>query len=280
MPDQAEPIRDLVAIRVDQQQRDILAQVWDTILRLRVPVKVLQADADPSLVTQTLADAPPASEVSLPAKQAHGALVKGTVEIWTAETDEEIQTVEQRLPLFRRGNDLIKLYQDENGDLSIVYLTKDDVFGILFRFMDWVHQTSSGFKPAKPPKDICKDVVRIPDPRLPRLERIVHYPIFLADGTFLSTPGYHAEHQLYYYPSPELHDLAPFRPRFATTKMEDILEAARSFGTGSPRARQTKLGTLLHQNRERVFAGLQIQLFRDQGHRGRYYRLQPMPEAG
>jgi len=55
-------------------------------------------------------------------------------------------------------------------------------------------------KPAKPPMDVVRDVLATPDPPLPVLTRVVEAPVFAADGSLQTEPGYHSRSQTYYAP--------------------------------------------------------------------------------
>ncbi len=54
--------------------------------------------------------------------------------------------------------------------------------------------------PARPPKDLARDLLATPNPPLPPLERLVEVPVFAADGTLQEWGGYHRRSRTYYYP--------------------------------------------------------------------------------
>lgn len=76
--------------------------------------------------------------------------------------------------------------------------------------------------PALPPLHVVQDVLATPDPPLPILGRILGAPVFGADGTLRTEPGYHPASQTYYEPTPGLTiGAVPERPTDAE------IEAAR-----------------------------------------------------
>jgi len=69
------------------------------------------------------------------------------------------------------------------------------------RVADWFRWGNRGEKkPAKPPVDVVKNMLAMPDLPLPSLTRIVEVPVFAPDGTLQIEPGYHAAAQVYYSP--------------------------------------------------------------------------------
>jgi hypothetical protein len=96
--------------------------------------------------------------------------------------------------LFRSANRLAVLEAgDETGGFRIRPVSIDMLRVSLAALVDWTGTTG-------PPLDLIKSMVALPDLALPKLRGIVEAPVFLADGTMLSTPGYHAAARLYYQP--------------------------------------------------------------------------------
>lgn len=65
------------------------------------------------------------------------------------------------------------------------------VFGFLSRAADWVRITRKGPVNVMPVKTVARMMVKAPDPRLPLLDEVVGAPMFAADGSLLTNPGYH-----------------------------------------------------------------------------------------
>ena len=54
---------------------------------------------------------------------------------------------------------------------------------------------------AKPPLDVVRDMLATPEPPLPPLVRITESPVFAADGSLQTMPGYHRASKTYYAPT-------------------------------------------------------------------------------
>jgi len=119
--------------------------------------------------------------------------------------------------LFRSANRLAVLEAgDETGRLQIHPVSVDRLRASLVELVEWTVT-------AGPPLDLVKSMVACPDPGLPKLRGIVEAPVFLADGTILSTPGYHAPSRLFYQPGAEF-----ILPTVPTTPTEAEVVAART----------------------------------------------------
>lgn len=80
-------------------------------------------------------------------------------------------------------------------------------------------------KPAFPPVPLAVDLLTVPDPTLPRLQRLVRTPVFTADGRLLDAPGYDHGSDLYLAPGAFRVPLAPGAPSL------EALKAARELLT-------------------------------------------------
>lgn len=95
---------------------------------------------------------------------------------------------------------------DDHGTPLVKILTPDRMRYRLARVANWYAFKKRGADmvrvAARPPKDVCADVLATPDPPLPRLTRIVEVPVFTANGRLLATEGYDAESGVLYAPAP------------------------------------------------------------------------------
>jgi hypothetical protein len=64
----------------------------------------------------------------------------------------------------------------------------------------WTRQTQSGTKPCRPPRAVADHMVSDPRRRLPRLRRLVRFPVFDSSGHLVVRPGFHADSGLFLAP--------------------------------------------------------------------------------
>lgn len=111
--------------------------------------------------------------------------------------------------IFRHGGALARIGQDDSDHAFIEPLTRDALRGRLARVAHWCRINSRGGADAcSPPLDVVADVTSLPEWPLPVIERITAVPVFAADGTLCSAPGYHHAGRLWHAPRPGL-DLPP-----------------------------------------------------------------------
>jgi len=106
--------------------------------------------------------------------------------------------------LFRSGTSLCRIEFDTEHKAILVNVEKRRMRSILARTCLF-QQTRQGKRGKyiaiiQPPDAIIDDVLVNADERLPKLNRIVRAPVFAADGSLLTTPGYHAQARTYYDP--------------------------------------------------------------------------------
>ena len=111
--------------------------------------------------------------------------------------------VAEELRLFRYAGTLGRIVDGEAG-LQVTLLDEGYAFGLAHEQADWVAQRGKQVVDAKPPSELARDLLVLPEPRLPALEGIVSAPVFLRWGRLLATPGYDAESRLWYEPSRDL----------------------------------------------------------------------------
>ena len=75
-----------------------------------------------------------------------------------------------------------------------------------------------------PPVDVCKDMLAAPHITLPQLDRIVQMPVFGADGTLLSTHGYHRLAKIFLAAEPGISTLTVM-----TTPTDDDVRCSLGF---------------------------------------------------
>lgn len=103
--------------------------------------------------------------------------------------------------LFRRMGRLARL-RDEDGLPKIDLMGPVDIYGHVARIANWVNETKDGYTNVFPPKPLAPDLVSSPDSKLPRLDAIVHVPIFDEHGKLVTTPGYHPKSFLWLHLDP------------------------------------------------------------------------------
>lgn len=112
--------------------------------------------------------------------------------------------------LFQRGGKMTRIKPAEDDfPPTIESLSLDALRGEMDRSAAWGTEYfdkkgNARIRYGPPRLDVVRDVAALPNWEhnlIPRLDTIVETPRFLADGTLLRTPGYHADARLYYAPS-------------------------------------------------------------------------------
>lgn len=129
---------------------------------------------------------------------------------------------------FLRSGRLVHITRNETG-AHIENLTEPEMYGHASLVAAWVRVTEHGELDVLPMKEAIRDVFTRPDPTLPVLESVVSTPFFDANGTLVSTPGYHRAACAWYLddglrvppvpPSPTPEDVAAAR----TLLMDEML---------------------------------------------------------
>lgn len=97
---------------------------------------------------------------------------------------------DQHARVFRRSGILVRLARNDSGIPLLKTMTKDAVFGYLFRVARWMKMTDEGRKNVKPIADIARDFYEFPHPDLPILEAVTLTPVYDDRGRLVSSPGY------------------------------------------------------------------------------------------
>jgi hypothetical protein len=127
--------------------------------------------------------------------------------------------------MFKRGSLPVRVSKDECDTPYIEVMNEPALRGRLDRVATYVKyvkkqgkQESDEYKvvPTAVPLDVVRDVMSLPDFRLPALANITEIPALRANGSILSTPGYDPVSKLYYVPSRNL--IVPKIPENPTTE--------------------------------------------------------------
>jgi hypothetical protein len=134
------------------------------------------------------------------------------------ETFEYVVAFNQETPrVFQRGMDLSRVRRDDDGRPVIESFTESAFTGYLAKQIRWMAWTRvmegkakdgtvkmrATLKSVHPPGAVVKNLLSRPEwDGIHRLRGVVQTPVFLKDGTLVTTPGYHASAQLWYDPAP------------------------------------------------------------------------------
>jgi hypothetical protein len=139
---------------------------------------------------------------------------------------EALQAANDPPTLFRYGGVASRIESGDEGEPVIRALEFNRMRHHLARAATWIEYKKKGNEviehPVAPPKDVVNDVLATPDQPLPLLTRIVEAPVFAADGSLQTMPGYHLKGQTFYSPAvgfdvpevpahPEGHDIESAR---------------------------------------------------------------------
>jgi hypothetical protein len=123
--------------------------------------------------------------------------------------------------LFQRGIALSRVRVDEDGRPLIEPMTEASLKGHMASVMRWARKMVGNngqvsYQPVQPQDAVVKHVMARKDwPGIPPLRDIIQAPIFAADGTLITTPGYHAKARLWYAPHQALEVTVPTAPTAA-----------------------------------------------------------------
>ncbi len=122
-------------------------------------------------------------------------LAKITPEAWSA-----MENANQPPYLFRFGDLPCRLEHNDKNVLTVRQLDQVRLRYEVARVARWFRWGGGKKNPAKPPMDVVKDMLAVPNPPLPVLSRITEVPVFAPDGTLQSESGYHPAAQIYCAP--------------------------------------------------------------------------------
>jgi hypothetical protein len=102
--------------------------------------------------------------------------------------------------LFLYGRFPARIEPDPTGALRIVELTPDRLRHHAAAMGRWIKSGKTGPVSCRPPMDVVKNMLAMPDIPLPVLTRIVTVPVFTSSGVLVQTPGYDHVAKIYYQP--------------------------------------------------------------------------------
>jgi hypothetical protein len=101
--------------------------------------------------------------------------------------------------LFRHSNGAVRVDRDDLGDPLIVRLDETLMTYELTQFIKWSVKDANGAERNwTPTARLVNNILAVPDMPLSVLRRVVTAPVFAADGTLQTIPGYHHHSQTYY----------------------------------------------------------------------------------
>jgi putative DNA primase/helicase len=102
--------------------------------------------------------------------------------------------------LFRYGNRIVRIEDGDTGEAIAREVTVDRMIHYLARAISWYKERKNTDVPARPPREVAKDMLATPNNRLPILNRITRVPVFNPDTTLMIEPGYNESTGTLYLP--------------------------------------------------------------------------------
>ncbi len=102
--------------------------------------------------------------------------------------------------LFVYGDAPCRLEHNDKNVLTVRQLNPDRLRYEVARVAQWFRWDKGKQNSAKPPVDVVKNMLAVPNPPLPVLSRITEVPVFAPDGTLQTEAGYHPAAQVFYAP--------------------------------------------------------------------------------
>jgi hypothetical protein len=124
--------------------------------------------------------------------------------------------------VYTRSSQLVRLVRRHDG-LAIEAMNENAVYGLLARAADWIKFTSEGRVPCAPVRDVARDMLAFPSPRLPAIESVAATPLFARDGRLVAARGYDAEERLWLEPARSLRQLAVADPLREIARSKELL---------------------------------------------------------
>ena len=131
---------------------------------------------------------------------------EGDLRVVARDAWDALQQSNSPPTLFRYGDSLARVSRDSDGHACICLLDQDRLRHHLVRAALWRKRDKEKMLtvPARPPKDLPRDMLAQPDPPLPVLKGLRTAPYVTRSGALHTTPGYNSESQLFYAPIAEL----------------------------------------------------------------------------
>ena len=121
--------------------------------------------------------------------------------------------------LFRYADNLVRVENDANGRAFPARLDADGLRTELCYAANWL---SKRLFPKKPSSDLGRLMLKVTEPPLPRLARMIYGPVITPDGRVLTEPGYDKDSGFYLAPFAFELPTVPERPT-----SEDVLRASQ-----------------------------------------------------
>jgi len=104
--------------------------------------------------------------------------------------------------IFRFAGGLARVVKDEYGLWKTERMEQKVMRHVLARTTRFLKDAGDGnFREISPPTDVVDDILANPSPNFPPLYGVANAPVFGADGTLLTTPGYSHSSMLYFAPT-------------------------------------------------------------------------------
>jgi hypothetical protein len=193
--------------RLNRGEAPAAVMDWLSQLELEIPVAV---EVEIYLQEHSNGHGNPAN-IGLPEIRVTG---RNTKDI-TADAIEALYKSNNPPTIFKRGSLPVRVSKDERETPYIEIMGEAAIRGRLDRVATYVkyvkipnHDNADDHDykviPAAVPLDVVRDVMTLPDFKLPALANITEIPTLRPDGSILSIPGYDAASNLYYVPSRNL----------------------------------------------------------------------------
>jgi hypothetical protein len=130
--------------------------------------------------------------------------------------------------IFRHADMLSRIQEADDGAKIIRPLTDKSLRNILAKAADWFVTKKKFVFAELPPKHVAENILADPSPPFSVLTRIVRSPIFAADGTLRTKPGYDTSSKTFYDPADGFDIRVPLKPtdddvKFARETIQDLL---------------------------------------------------------
>jgi len=116
----------------------------------------------------------------------------------TEETLDVILLQNNPPTIFQRTGSLCRLKRVDDSKVAIEVINTDMMVGKMARSARFVTKRED---PAKPPHDVARDILSLPEWEFPNLLGVVSVPVLRKDGSVLVTPGYDEASGLFYSPA-------------------------------------------------------------------------------
>jgi hypothetical protein len=114
----------------------------------------------------------------------------------TQESIEALERINDPPRFFMRGSELCRLSNGEQ-EIQAEPLDTTALKGELDRAANYISNSRDGIVPARPPDDVCADLLALRDLPFPKLVGVTSVPVYTADGRLLVADGYDAASGIY-----------------------------------------------------------------------------------